>query len=143
MPQKDAGSRTEPPVSVPIAQGASRAATATPEPLLEPPGVWCLGPSRAMRVSKSSTTSTGESRRAAKARDSAPAPSRQGLVMSISLLLMAQTPFFQRGRASSHGRLLQNRLSVLRQAQDEEDREWHLPMPRRKDLILSLSKDAR
>src|SRR6266513_6136567 len=38
-PQNEAGSRTEPPVSVPIAQGASRAATATPEPLLEPPGV--------------------------------------------------------------------------------------------------------
>src|SRR2546427_6997421 len=32
-------SRTEPPVSVPIAQGANLAATATPEPLLEPPGV--------------------------------------------------------------------------------------------------------
>ncbi len=31
--------RIEPPVSVPIAQGARRAATATPEPLLDPPGV--------------------------------------------------------------------------------------------------------
>ncbi len=38
-PQNEAGSRTEPPVSVPIAQGAIRAATATPEPLDEPPGV--------------------------------------------------------------------------------------------------------
>jgi hypothetical protein len=32
-------SRTEPPVSVPTAHGTSRAATATPDPLLEPPGV--------------------------------------------------------------------------------------------------------
>ena len=39
MPHQEAGSRTEPPVSVPIAQGASPAATATPEPLLDPPGV--------------------------------------------------------------------------------------------------------
>ncbi len=39
MPHHAAGRRTEPPVSVPMAQGASRAATATPEPLLEPPGV--------------------------------------------------------------------------------------------------------
>src|SRR6202011_5951552 len=38
-PHQDAGSRTDPPVSVPTAQGASLAATATPEPLLEPPGV--------------------------------------------------------------------------------------------------------
>src|SRR5438045_3451752 len=38
-PQKEAGIRTEPPVSVPIAHGAIRAATATPEPLLDPPGV--------------------------------------------------------------------------------------------------------
>src|SRR5215831_6351384 len=38
-PHHAAGSRTEPPVSVPIAQGARPAATATPEPLLEPPGV--------------------------------------------------------------------------------------------------------
>jgi hypothetical protein len=44
IPHQDAGSRTEPPVSVPTAQGASPAATATPEPLLEPPGVrWRLG----------------------------------------------------------------------------------------------------
>src|SRR3954471_23759130 len=39
MPHHDAGRRTDPPVSVPIAQGASPAATATPEPALEPPGV--------------------------------------------------------------------------------------------------------
>src|SRR5271169_4218754 len=38
-PHHAAGSRTEPPVSVPIAQGANPAATATPEPLLDPPGV--------------------------------------------------------------------------------------------------------
>ena len=38
-PHQAAGSRTEPPVSVPMAQGTSRAATATPEPLLDPPGV--------------------------------------------------------------------------------------------------------
>ena len=38
-PHHDAGSRTEPPVSVPIAHGANPAATATPEPLLDPPGV--------------------------------------------------------------------------------------------------------
>src|SRR5262249_31608447 len=38
-PPQDAGHRTEPPVSVPIAHGAKPAATATPEPLLDPPGV--------------------------------------------------------------------------------------------------------
>src|SRR5476651_2038791 len=38
MPHKAAGMRTEPPVSLPIAAGASAAATATPEPLLDPPG---------------------------------------------------------------------------------------------------------
>src|SRR5213593_1602735 len=37
MPQKDAGPRIEPPVSEPIAQGASPAAMAAPEPLDEPP----------------------------------------------------------------------------------------------------------
>ena len=37
-----AGMRTDPPVSVPIAQGAIRAATATPEPEDEPPGVRCV-----------------------------------------------------------------------------------------------------
>src|SRR2546423_15228886 len=40
-PHHAAGSRTEPPVSVPIAQGARPAATATPEPALDPPGVRC------------------------------------------------------------------------------------------------------
>ena len=39
MPHHAAGSRTEPPVSVPMATGARPAATATPEPLDEPPGV--------------------------------------------------------------------------------------------------------
>src|SRR6516164_10511751 len=39
MPHQDAGTRTEPPVSVPTAQGTNRAATATAEPLLDPPGV--------------------------------------------------------------------------------------------------------
>ena len=38
MPHQAAGSRTEPPVSVPMATGASPAATATPDPLDEPPG---------------------------------------------------------------------------------------------------------
>src|ERR1700745_790982 len=38
-PHHDAGNRTDPPVSVPIAQGANPAATATPDPLLHPPGV--------------------------------------------------------------------------------------------------------
>ena len=37
-PQKEAGMRTEPPVSLPRASGAIPAATATPEPELEPPG---------------------------------------------------------------------------------------------------------
>src|SRR4029078_10911819 len=37
-PLRAAGMRTEPPVSEPIAAGASPAATATPEPLLDPPG---------------------------------------------------------------------------------------------------------
>ena len=39
MPHQEAGMRTEHPVSVPSAHGARRAATATPEPLLDPPGV--------------------------------------------------------------------------------------------------------
>src|ERR671914_2361392 len=38
MPQSGAGGRIEPPVSVPIAHGASPAATAAAEPPLEPPG---------------------------------------------------------------------------------------------------------
>src|SRR5215475_12544944 len=41
MPHQAAGRRTEPPVSVPMATGARPAATATPEPLDEPPGVRC------------------------------------------------------------------------------------------------------
>src|SRR5687767_3114251 len=39
VPHQEAGRRTEPPVSVPMAAGARPAATATPEPLDEPPGV--------------------------------------------------------------------------------------------------------
>src|SRR5580658_1768766 len=35
------------------------------------------------------------------------------------------------------------RPCVLRQAQDEEDRIWHRPVPDSLYLILSLSKDAR
>src|SRR5512134_466345 len=38
MPQKPAGCRIDPPVSVPVAHGASRAATAAAEPPEEPPG---------------------------------------------------------------------------------------------------------
>src|SRR5207248_565409 len=38
MPQSAAGWRIEPPVSVPIAQGARPPATAAAEPPLEPPG---------------------------------------------------------------------------------------------------------
>src|SRR5215470_8430724 len=38
-PHHAAGSRTDPPVSVPMATGARPAPTATPEPLDEPPGV--------------------------------------------------------------------------------------------------------
>src|SRR5687767_15780125 len=38
MPQRLAGILTDPPVSLPSAAGARPAATATPEPLLEPPG---------------------------------------------------------------------------------------------------------
>ncbi len=45
-PQNEAGARTEPPVSVPIAQGTRRAATATADPLLEPPGVRCVSASQ-------------------------------------------------------------------------------------------------
>ncbi len=37
-PQNDAGCRIEPPVSVPVAPSASRAATAAAEPPEEPPG---------------------------------------------------------------------------------------------------------
>ena len=38
VPHNEAGMRTDPPVSVPRATGTIPAATATPEPLLEPPG---------------------------------------------------------------------------------------------------------
>ncbi len=49
-PHSDAGWRIEPPVSVPIAQGALPAATAAALPPLEPPGTrvrsqgFCTGP---------------------------------------------------------------------------------------------------
>ena len=39
MPQKLAGCRIEPPVSVPVAAGAKRAATAAALPPDEPPGM--------------------------------------------------------------------------------------------------------
>ena len=42
IPFQAAGTRTDPPVSVPIAHGARRAATATPEPEDEPPGARCV-----------------------------------------------------------------------------------------------------
>src|SRR5262245_28583314 len=41
MPHSAAGPRTDPPVSLPMAAGANAAATATAEPLLDPPGVRC------------------------------------------------------------------------------------------------------
>src|SRR3989338_6908250 len=40
-PHQEDGMRTEPPVSVPMPQGAILAATATPVPALEPPGARC------------------------------------------------------------------------------------------------------
>src|SRR3546814_18405273 len=40
MPQAVAGLRTDPPVSVPMDTGTNPAATATPDPLEEPPGWW-------------------------------------------------------------------------------------------------------
>ena len=49
MPFQAAGMRTEPPVSVPMATGARPAATATPEPLDEPPGVRCTFRSHGFR----------------------------------------------------------------------------------------------
>ncbi len=48
-PQNEAGSRTEPPVSVPMPHGAIRAATATPVPLLDPPGVRATARSQGLR----------------------------------------------------------------------------------------------
>ena len=44
MPQKEAGWRIEPPVSVPVAARHSRAATAAAEPPEEPPGTRSLPP---------------------------------------------------------------------------------------------------
>ncbi len=41
-PHAEAGIRTEPPVSLPSAAGTSRAASAAPEPPLEPPGMWAV-----------------------------------------------------------------------------------------------------
>ena len=38
MPHSDAGMRMEPPVSLPMPMGTIPAATAAPEPPLEPPG---------------------------------------------------------------------------------------------------------
>jgi hypothetical protein len=45
MPQNEAGWRIEPPVSVPVAAGARRAATAAALPPEEPPGIrdWSQG----------------------------------------------------------------------------------------------------
>ena len=42
MPQNAAGWRMEPPVSVPVAAGVSRAATAAALPPEEPPGTWLV-----------------------------------------------------------------------------------------------------
>ena len=42
MPQSDAGTRIDPTVSEPSATGASAAATATAEPLDEPPATRCV-----------------------------------------------------------------------------------------------------
>src|SRR5260370_25845153 len=49
IPHHPAGSRTEPPVSVPMAMGARPAATATAEPLEEPPGGRCTARSHGFR----------------------------------------------------------------------------------------------
>ncbi|MNT08205.1 hypothetical protein D3C72_1429400 [compost metagenome] len=48
-PFRAAGIRTEPPVSEPSAAGASPAATATPDPLDEPPGTRCCRRSQGLR----------------------------------------------------------------------------------------------
>ena len=50
IPQKAAGKRTEPPVSVPIAQGTIPEATAAPEPLDEPPGTRATSSSHGLCV---------------------------------------------------------------------------------------------
>jgi hypothetical protein len=39
MPLTAAGMRSDPPVSVPVATGSTRAASAAPDPPLEPPGL--------------------------------------------------------------------------------------------------------
>ena len=39
MPQNEAGTRTEPPVSLPMAKSQAPAAVAAAEPLEEPPGI--------------------------------------------------------------------------------------------------------
>ncbi len=57
-PQKAAGWRTEPPVSVPSASGAIPAATAAAEPPLEPPGTRCR--SQGLRVGKKAEFSVEE-----------------------------------------------------------------------------------
>ena len=49
IPHHPAGNRTDPPVSVPMATGTRPAATATPEPLDEPPGVRCTLRSHGLR----------------------------------------------------------------------------------------------
>ena len=49
VPHHAAGIRTEPPVSVPMATGASPAPTATPDPLDDPPGVRCTARSQGLR----------------------------------------------------------------------------------------------
>ncbi len=48
MPQKEAGMRTEPPMSEPSASGTEPLATAAPDPPEEPPGVRPL--SQGLRV---------------------------------------------------------------------------------------------
>src|SRR6266403_3499970 len=49
IPHQPAGRRTEPPVSVPMAIGARPAATATAEPLDDPPGVRWVPRSQGLR----------------------------------------------------------------------------------------------
>ena len=62
MPQSEAGWRTEPPVSVPIAHGAVPAATAAALPPLEPPGHARRGPTGSARARSRSSRSTSPSR---------------------------------------------------------------------------------
>src|SRR5207247_1879484 len=87
MPHHAAGSRTEPPVSVPMATGARPAATATPEPLDEPPGVRCTDRSHGFhgvpRCALVPTTSTGDSARASNARESSATPAQTGSTVLI------------------------------------------------------------